>query len=275
MKRLIIYALVLFLTTICGCFEVTTEIKVKKDGSGTVTETVMISKEVLKGLNELFGSLGGAKSKKKKDEIVIYNKKELKAEAKNYGEGVKYKSSRKLKEKDREGYRVVYAFQDINQLNLNQNPGDRAPKSPGEKTTSVREEITFNFEKGPLATLLINFPKAKSESKKEKVKKKKSKKKDKKITEQELKETKQILKDMRISISVYPQGEIVQTNAMYVDGQKITLMEIDFNELIADAARFKEFVKKEPETLEEAKKILKKLKSVKLDLNDQIIVKFK
>ena len=263
MKLFKLAILIVPLMILNACFEVQTTVKVKPDGSGTIEEQVMISKEVLKELNELFAGFAamGEKKKQKKDEIVIYDKKKLKEEAINYGPGVKYVSSKKLREKNREGYRVKYSFSDINKVKLNQNPGDRAPKTPGEK--------------GSPAILKIDFPKTKTKAQKSKGKSAKKIKKDKEVSPEELAEMERVLKDMRVVIDVYPQGEILQTNAMYADDNKITLMAIDFNQLLADSIRLKEFAQKEPETLEEAKKILKELKGMKIDLNEEITIKFK
>jgi hypothetical protein len=277
MKLFKLAVLLVSLMMLSACFEVQTKVKVKPDGSGTIEEQVMISKEVLKELNEIFSGFAalGEQKKKKEDEIVIYDKNKLKEEAINYGQGVKYVSSKKLREKDREGYRVKYSFKDINKVKLNQNPGDRAPQAPGEKGSDTREDITFSLAQGSPAILKINFPITKSEAKKSKSKKARKTKKDKEVTPEELAEMERVLKDMRVVIDVYPQGEIIQTNAMYVDDNKITLMAIDFNQLLADSVRMKEFAQKEPETLEEAKKILKELKGMKIDLNEEITIKFK
>ena len=44
----------------------------------------------------------------------------------------------------------------------------------------------------------------------------------------------QMFKDMKISLAVEVAGRIVETNAEYRDGSRVTLMEMDFNKVLAE-----------------------------------------
>jgi len=268
-KKLLFFFVPFFL---CACLEVRQQIVVNKDGGGKIIETVMIPKAVLKELNDIFSSLGSEKGKKR-EKIDIYDKEKLVADAANYGPDVKYVSSKKMSTKTKDGYQVVYAFNDINNLRINQNPGDKGPKtSKDDKSDSEVENITFKFEKGDPSTLVINFP---AMAKASKEKKQKVAKKDKAAEQKEIEEAREIFKDLYIGITVKPEGEIVETDATYRDGNKITLLEMDFGKLVQDAKKFESFAKKEPETVEETKALLKNLPGFKIELNKKVIVKFK
>jgi len=269
-KQFLPFCLLFF---VCGCLEVSQEIHINKDGGGRIIERVMMAKAALKQLNAFFSSFpSDNKSKAKKTEkIDMYDKKKLIADAKNYGPDVEYVSSKKVSSKTQDGYEVVYAFKDINKLRINQNPGDKGPKTSDSKSEKKEENVTFNFEKGSPSVLTVNFPpmeKAKKE------KKEKAAKKDKESTQKEVDQMREMLKDFYIGISVQLEGEIVETNATYRDGNKITLLEMDFNKLLSDEKQFESFAKKEPDTIEETKVMLKNLPGFKIELNRKVEIKF-
>ncbi|MFH1830637.1 MAG: hypothetical protein ABH871_07670 [Pseudomonadota bacterium] len=268
-KKIILFILPLFL---CGCLEVKQEITVNKDGGGQIIETVMMSKSALKELNDFFSSFPAEKGQKTK-KIDIYDKKKLEADAAQYGPDVKYVSSKMMNTKTKEGYEVVYAFSDINNLRINQNPGDKGPKtSKDAKSDTKQENITFKFEKGDPSTLIVSFP---APTKSSKEKKQKADKKDKEAEQKELDELREIFKDLYIGITIQTEGEIVETNATYRDGNKITVLEMDFGKLLEDQKNFESFAKKEPQTVEEAKEMLKNLAGFKVELNNKIVAKFR
>ncbi len=268
-KRILLFIVPLVL---CGCLEVKQNIVVNSDGSGKIIETVMMSKAMLKELNNIFSGLGSEKGKKR-EKIDIYDKKKLEADAAQYGPDVRYVSSKKLSTKTKEGYQVEYAFKDINNLRINQNPGDKGPKtSKDEKSDAKQENIMFKFEKGDPATLVVSFPPMVKPSKE---KKQKSVRKDKEAEKKEMDEMRLMFRDMYIGITVEPAGDIVETDATYRDGNTVTLLEIDFAKLVENEKEFEKFAQKEPETVEETKTLLKNLPGFKVEMNRKVVVKFK
>lgn len=260
--------LVFFL--VCGCLDVSQEIHVNKDGSGRIIERVMMSKSALKQLNAFFSSFPSDK-KSKPEKIDIYDKKKLIADAQNYGPDVEYVKSRKLSGKTKEGYEVEYSFKDINTLRINQNPGDKGPKKSDSKANRKEENVTFHFEKGSPALLTVNFQGQAKPSKEEKRKAGKANKEDEKKAIDQMRE---ILKDFYIGITVQPEGEIVETNATYREGNKITLLEMDFNKLLSDEKQLEIFAEKDPDSVEEAKALLRKLPGFKVEPNKKVTIKF-
>jgi hypothetical protein len=86
-----------------------------------------------------------------------------------------------------------------------------------------------------------------------------------------------LYKDMKISIQVAVKGKIMTTNAVYVDNNTstLTLLEIDFGKLTADADEFKALMKKNPESIGEFKELIKNVPGIKLELEEKLNVKFK
>ena len=80
---------------------------------------------------------------------------------------------------------------------------------------------------------------------------------------------------MKITIALEFQGSIVQTNAQYHDGARVTLMEMDFNKLLSNPEKFKELAKENPQSLQESKALLKGLDGVQIETAPEVTVKFR
>jgi len=85
---------------------------------------------------------------------------------------------------------------------------------------------------------------------------------------------KQIFKDMKISMSIEVAGTIKETNAEYHDGSRVTLMEMDFNKLLADPEKFKQLAKENPQSLQESKALMKGIDGVKIETAPEVKIKF-
>jgi hypothetical protein len=79
---------------------------------------------------------------------------------------------------------------------------------------------------------------------------------------------------MKITVALEVQGAITETNAQYRDGSRVTLMEMDFNKLLANPEKFKQLVKQNPQSLQESKTLLKGLDGVKIESAPEVTVKF-
>lgn len=266
---------VLVLLCLVSCVQVNTVIKVRKDGSGTVEETVVMTKESIKQM-EAMASKFGMKEKDGSLEkgFQFFNMDELKKKAGNMGNGVTFDSAEKVAIGDKEGYQAVYKFSDINNLKVNQNPGDRVPSggAGGAGAQSKgKENIKFQFTKGRTAVLTIKMPSHEF--------KKKPKKEKKPVQEQELQQAmammSQFMKGMKVSVAVEVEGTIVDTNAALREGSRVTLMEMDFDKLLTNQDVFKKFIGASPESLEEAKKMMKDIPGIKIEPNQEVTIKFR
>ncbi len=78
---------------------------------------------------------------------------------------------------------------------------------------------------------------------------------------------KSMFKGFKINIGLEVLGSIVKTNAEYVDGPRITLLEMDMESLLADEAKLKALQGKlGPDvSLSEVKPYLKDIKGIKID----------
>ena len=78
---------------------------------------------------------------------------------------------------------------------------------------------------------------------------------------------KSMMKGFKINIDLEVVGSIVKTNAEYVNGPRITLLEMDLEALLADEAKFKALQGKigPDASLSEVKPYLKDIKGIKID----------
>jgi len=79
---------------------------------------------------------------------------------------------------------------------------------------------------------------------------------------------------MRLSLVVEVEGTIGETNAEYHEGSRVTLMDMDFNKVLADPAKFKAMAKANPQSLQEAKELIKGLDGVKIETAPEVKIKF-
>ena len=83
---------------------------------------------------------------------------------------------------------------------------------------------------------------------------------------------KQMLNGMKISIALQPAGRIVKTNSPFVQGQQVTLLEIDMGQLMADETILQKL--QGAASLEDVKAMLKGVKGVKLNPDREVSVEF-
>ena len=264
--RSIVLALCLPLS-LGGCFQIDKNVQIKPDGSGTIVETVTMSSAMItqmKAMTSGFGdAAGGAGAKAKGFELL--DEAKLKEEASKMGEGVTFVSAKKITAPDREGYTATYAFNDISKVKLSTNPPDIGGggnlKMTGKADT---EPVTFGFTKGKTAELTVTTPAMKPAAAKSKEEAAADAQQD-AMSEAMLPMMQQMFKDMRMSMSVEVAGKITATNAANKEGSKVTLLDVDFNKVLADPAKMKAMAKIKDPNSAEAKAFLKAIPGMKVE----------
>ena len=250
-----------------GCIDVETNLKVNKDGSGTIEETVLISNEVVKMLQEFAGSFGdstGANSFK------IFDEDELKQKAAGYGPGVEYVTGEELMLDDQQGFRVVYSFKDLNNISLSPDPENQISLGGEvEKTEADNDQFKFKFVPGDTPEVIITAKMKETKTGSDEIETQDSEISSEDSTFLEM------MKGMRINMNVIFNGEIVSTNSTYKEANKITLLGIDFGKIISNPEAFKKLNQKNPENFVEFKEIVKDIPGIKLEADYPVSVSFK
>lgn len=283
MKKYLIPLLILIvLTPIAGCIQVDTLIKVNPDGSGVIEETFLMNKAFVQQIKAMMQQMTegqqGEESQKNPESFDIFDEKKLAVRASELGEGVTYLSGSKIVTDDYEGYRAIYAFKDIQKLRINQNPGEKVPSGPqqgGSEQEVKKEYITFIHTKGKPAELIIKLPADKTKKKSDNVlEDDTTTPTNNQRSEEMMAQMKQLFEGMKIAFAVEVNGTILETNATHREGSRVTLMELDFGKLIDIAEQFKKFSQAQQKTLEETKQFFKDVPGIKVDLNNEIRIKF-
>lgn len=262
---------VVFVTilTFTGCLKVNTTVSLNPDGTGEIEETVMIKSEILDMIRQFAGAFDETKNS---EEFSFYKEEEQKNKASSYGEGITFKGGMELKETDWEGYKVVYSFTDINKLKINPSPDDKISLGEEiEKTEETTDEfLTFKFNKGNPSDLRIIFPKPDfDDSEPAETIEPDSVNAD--MTEM----FRNMFDGMKISVNLRVKGKIQETNASFVSDNTITMMEIDFTNLLKNDEIVKTLESQKPKSLEDFRELTKDIEGIKIDFNDEIKVKFK
>ena len=84
---------------------------------------------------------------------------------------------------------------------------------------------------------------------------------------------KKLFDGLKVTIDVDVLGTIVKTNSPYVQGSRVTLLEMDFSQLLANDQLLEQIG--EPGSLEEAKELLKNVKGFKVNLDREVTIEFR
>ena len=250
-----------------ACFELSSVISVNNDGSGSVEETTYVSAQVkaMLGSMKAGGGQPGGGGDMKMD--LLPTKEKAAEKAKKMGDGVTVKSHEEVKAPDgREGVKVVYAFTDINKINYE--PGDMKDKGADGK-----KEKPFAISGGTLTITNHDSKKAKAEKKDDGAPKPSAAE-----LEQQMAMMRPMLAGMKMSFKVKAAGGIASTDATHVAGDTITIMEMNFDQLLAKpegVKKFAEMAENKDMSPAEAAEAFKGLDGVKIEPKEKVTVKLK
>lgn len=257
-----------------GCITALTTIHLKPDGSGTIDQTLSMSAAAAAQLASMMKGMR-AEGSEAAGEMELFSEKEMREAAAKYGDGVTFVSSTPIKTAERVGRVASYRFSDITKLHIDQKPAAPGPAAQV-ATSGPSEDVLFKFGRQPSGTsvLTILFPEAELKKAHDKVSSDPNdEKKAKELDPAALAMARQMFEGLKIGIDLDVQGTIVKTNSAYVQGSRVTLLEMDFSELLKNDALLKQAA--EPKSIEEAKKLLQGVKGFKVNLDPEVTVEFR
>jgi hypothetical protein len=256
--------------TLPSCLQQATTIHLNKDGSGTLVEETTFGAQMMAMLGQ-FAGLGGDKAKDPLKELASKEKAATRAAA--LGEGVTVEKIEAIEVKGNKGARATYRFADINKLNLSMSGGlqEAMPKMPGAPEAKQPKEkpTVFKYAAG---VLTITSP---DNDKPEAAAAKKPEGAPELGDEPQQAMMKEMMGDMRISLKVVIEPGIASTDATNVDGNTVTLMEMDMGKMLDNPEAFKKLQNADQKNPAKAMAALKDIKGVKMEVKKEISIKVK
>ena len=241
-----------------GCIQFETLVTVERGGTGTVTERFVMSGEVVEML---------AAMTPEGETFQIMDREQLAADAAKYGQGVTMVSAEPLETTFGQGYEVRYAFEDITQLRLDQDPRGKVPDGGGSPDTDPTY-VTFEMkaDNEVVVHLPLQEPDApEAEPQPEDLGE---------PSAEELEMIKAMFQDMRMAIHLAVDGSITDTNATHVEGSKVILVDLSFGELVSDPDALAMMMQHEPQNLADMKKLAQTVPGLKMEFEPTVTVRF-
>ena len=201
---------------------------------------------------------------------AVINQADLERTAQRMGKGVRLVSAEPIKGANGfEGTKATFAFDDINQIQVSQDPNfsgstDGRMSTPPAADDPVKFKLTRNGGTSTLTIAIVDKPMGD-----EKPASPDTPPSD--VPDLTNPMVMNMLKTMfagfKVNIDLEVVGSIVKTNAEYVNGSRLTLLEMDMEALLADEAKLKALTSKiKPgASLSEVKPYLKDIKGIKVD----------
>lgn len=268
MRILKVVAVLAVSVCLTGCINSGTLLKVKADGSGTVEQTILMNVATLKGL------MAGRGGQTQTNQSTLFSEAQLKQTAEKLGKGVRFVSSTPVSADGFEGVKAIYAFDDINQIRVDQDPNIAGSSNNQMSSANNSNPVTFKHAKqGSSSVLTVTFnenaragtpPPADAPGAPENV------------DPAMIQMMKTMFQGFKVAIDLEVEGKIIKTNADYVNGSRITLLEIDLAGLLEDEAKLRALQSKVKPgaSLAEVKPYLKDVKGVKIN-NPVVTVEYR
>jgi hypothetical protein len=245
--------------TCSGCFQMATVMKLKGDGSGTIDHRMLFTRQALAQLKQ-FAALGGGTQG-----IDPTSEQQARDMAAALGPGVTYLSSNPISTPAGEGREAAYAFADVAQLRVGTvpaAPGGASIQAGGLSTAADTLTFSFTRDTNGNALLRINVP-------------------DSSLVNalnanaaapQQMTMIKSLLAGAHVLLAVEPDGTLIRTNSAYADGPRVTLLEVDLDQVLRDEMLMARL--QAATTPDELKAAVKDVPGLKIALEREIIVEF-
>lgn len=257
---------------LAGCLDISTTIRVKPDGSGTLTEQFIVDRSLADMTRD---AQGGAKEKEKP--YGLFTEEELVKRAAQFGDGVRLLSVKPYSEKTRTGFTATYSFTDLSKVNIGMNPETNFNAKALDfiaqaKTRKEAKPIRFAFDNGkinvlmPVSNFVDSLPEFRNPALEAVA--------DGTFGAEFVKQLAKMF-SMKLKVSLIAEGKVVSSNAPFRKGNEFTLFALDFGELMQDTASLRAVSKAQPKTLNDVKKQLTTMKGIMLPLEEQFTIQLK
>jgi hypothetical protein len=255
-------AVIIAAVPLAGCFQSSTVIHVKADGSGTIQQRTILTETAVDQLRT-FAILGGGNP----DAVDPTSEANVRTMAAAIGQGVTYVSSMPVDAGNAHGRETIYAFTDIAQLRISEQPNlpgnVKLPAAAGGDTPP----ISFVMGRSPAGNALLRllvprpsiFPTGPNGEPQP-------------PTLEQITMVKQLLAGARLTVAVEPEGRLVQTSSPFVEGSRVILLDVDVDRAAADPDLATKL--QSARNQEQAKAALNSLPGLRITLDPEITIEF-
>ncbi len=244
-----------------SCLQTETTVNLNKDGSGTIVEQTILGEQMLAMMTQ-FAQPG------QPDPIQeMFSEDKSKAKVGKMGEGVEFVKVEMINEGGKKGGRVHYKFADINKLNINpaggleaMNDGEEEP----EAEVKPDDFVKFKYADGKLSLITpptnfddLNMDDAGAEN-----------------PEMEAM-AKQMMADMRMALKINFPGGIDKTNATFVDGNTVTVMDLQVGKMFDQKDAMKKISETAKTDKQAAQEAFSKLDGIKIETKQDVSISLK
>lgn len=274
MKRIgTVFIIVAASISLTGCITYLTQINVRGDGSGTMVQTITMNpeqiKESMEGIAKQMDATATEPKEDSKNKPATalgkgpFKESDLKDKVADLGPGVTFLSAEEIDTKTAAGVRVTYAFKDINKLAVNPRPA--AAMGTAGAGASSEDSLKFRFTRRPNgnAVLTVVLPPSNQDAAKEQAAAPRPASSPEEPAQNMSMMMLQMFKGLHMGMAINVEGKVVKTNSPYVEGSKVTLMDIDFDPLLSDEKGFKALSEKMEATMGDDRKTMEALKGIK------------
>lgn len=288
MKRIVLVLLVMVSASpLTGCITFLTQINVRGDGSGTMVQTITMNPEQIKKSMEGIAKEMGANVTEPKEPAKdapaagpaegMLKESDFRGKALDLGTGVTFLSAEKIDTRTAAGMRVTYAFKDINLLAVNPKPAAAMGTEGAGGSSQDALKFRLNRMQNGNSVLTVLLPASRPAPPKEQTATPPSAASPPEPDPNMSAMIMQMFKGLHMGIAVNVEGKVIKTNSPYVEGSKVTLMDIDFDPLLSDEKGLRALNEKMETTLGDDRKMMEALKGIhgiKITTDAEVMIEF-
>ncbi len=251
-----------------ACFQSTTVLKIKADGSGTIEQTTMVTEAALRQLRQFAAS--DAEASKQVDLFSATRAREVAA---SLGRDVTLVSTTPIKNAAGEGSKTVFAFADVGRLQLKQAPANAMTAGiTGVDSAAAQVHLSMEQTATGHAVLRISIPPFNAPKAAFPTAPAGSSASAPRLPPEQLAMFKQLFAGMRVSVFVEPHGQLVKTTSPFVDGQRVTLLDLSLDDILANDSVFTRL--QGAQSMDDVKAAMKMMPGLKITLDPETTIEF-
>lgn len=234
-------ALVITVLVLGGCVDFEQVVTIRPDGSGTIREATVFQGpmvEMIRSMKQMQASMEESQGEGS-EASSLSDEEKARAHTAELGPGVRFVSWESVSEETREGGIAVYEFDDVNALRLSTEPDmDEAESGMTEEAAtdegSDDELVSFRLERrGGKRVLIATFEEPETQTAEPTAEEAATDEMAEAMNESMGEMMKPFLAGMRMRTVVQIEGTVLETDAPIVEGSRVVLMQLDFDEILA------------------------------------------